>query len=93
VQPLLGVLGGQPFGAQDLRLDPGDLLLMVSDRGTKRRDGYRLLDDSQTEAAPAAAPVPRPAAGPVAASLAQAAREFGDAPLTGDLALLVLAAT
>ena len=31
VQPSLGVLSGQPFRAQDLRLDAGDLLLLVSD--------------------------------------------------------------
>ena len=92
VQPLLGVLSGQRFGAQDLRLAPGDLLLMVSDGVTKRRDGYRLLDDAGGLARLFGQYRGQPA-GLVASGVAQAAREFGDAPLADDLALLVLAAT
>jgi serine phosphatase RsbU (regulator of sigma subunit) len=92
VQPLLGVLSGQPFGAQDLRLDPGDLLLMASDGVTKRRDGYRLLDDAGGLARLLRQYRGQPA-GLVASGVAQAAREFGGAPLADDLALLVLAAT
>jgi anti-sigma regulatory factor (Ser/Thr protein kinase) len=92
VQPLLGVLSGQPFGAQDLRLDPGDLLLMVSDGVTKRRDGHRLLDDAGGLARLLRQYRGQPA-GLVASGVVQAAREFGDAPLADDLALLVLAAT
>jgi anti-sigma regulatory factor (Ser/Thr protein kinase) len=92
VQPLLGALSGQPFAAQDLRLDPGDLLLMVSDGVTKRRDGYRLLDDAGGLAR-LFGPYRGQPAGLVASGVAQAAREFGGAPLAGDLALLVLGAT
>jgi hypothetical protein len=92
VQPLLGVLSGQPFRAQDLRLDAGDLLLLASDGVTKRRDGYRMLDEGGGLAGLLRQYRGQPA-GLVASGIAQAAREFGDAPLADDLALLVLAAT
>ena len=92
VQPLLGVLSGQPFKAQDVRLDAGDLLLLASDGVTKRRDGYRLLDEAGGLAR-LLRPYRGQPAGSVAAGIAQAAREFGDAPLADDLALLVLSAT
>jgi serine phosphatase RsbU (regulator of sigma subunit) len=92
VQPPLGVLSGQPFQAQDLRLDAGDLLLLVSDGVTKRRDGDRLLDEAGGLAR-LLRPYRGQPAGLVASGIAQAAREFGDAPLADDLALLVLAAT
>ncbi len=44
-QPVLGVIEGQGFSAQDVTLDPGDLLLCVTDGVTRRRDGDRQLDD------------------------------------------------
>jgi serine phosphatase RsbU (regulator of sigma subunit) len=91
VQPLLGVIGGQTFVTSDLPLMAGDLLLTVTDGVTKRRDGYRLLDDAGGLAAIFAASRGQPA-GEVAASIATAAREFGSAPLADDLALLVIAA-
>jgi len=69
----------------------GDLLLTVTDGVTKRRDGYRLLDDAGGLARIFSASRGQPA-GAVAASIATAARESGSAPLADDLALLVLAA-
>ena len=59
---------------------------------TKRRDGYRLLDEAGGLARLLRQYRGQPA-GLVAAAIAQAAREFGDAPLADDLALLVLSAT
>ncbi|HWG65429.1 MAG TPA: SpoIIE family protein phosphatase [Streptosporangiaceae bacterium] len=44
-QPLLGVIEGLAFTAQDVTLGGGDLLLCVTDGVTRRRDGDRLLDD------------------------------------------------
>jgi GAF domain-containing protein len=92
VQPLLGVIRGQPFHAQEVTLAAGDVLLLASDGVTKRRDGYRLLDDAGGLARLFAESRGRTARS-VAAGIAEAARRFGDAPLTDDLALLVLAAT
>jgi hypothetical protein len=80
-QLLLGVLIGQRFHARDPTLSAGDVLLVASNGVTKRRDGYRLLDD----AGGLAALFGRRLAAEVAASVVRAAREFGAAPLTDDL--------
>jgi GAF domain-containing protein/anti-sigma regulatory factor (Ser/Thr protein kinase) len=91
-QPLLGVIAGLAFSTQVLDLERGDLLLAVTDGVTKRRHGYRLLDDDDGLARLLAESRDLPAAA-VAARIAQAAREFGAAPLADDMALLVLRAS
>jgi GAF domain-containing protein/anti-sigma regulatory factor (Ser/Thr protein kinase) len=44
-QPVLGVIEGFRFAAQQVTLGPADLLLCVTDGVTRRRDGNRQLDD------------------------------------------------
>jgi anti-sigma regulatory factor (Ser/Thr protein kinase)/GAF domain-containing protein len=91
-QPLLGVIAGLTFSTQVLDLERGDLLLAVTDGVTKRRHGYRLLDDEDGLARLLAGSRDLSTA-TVAARIAQAAREFGAAPLADDMALLVLRAS
>ncbi len=91
-QPLLGVIDGLTFSTQTLDLEPGDLLLAVTDGVTKRRHGYRLLGDKDGLAR-LLAESRSLSAGAVAARIQQAAREFGAAPLADDMALLVLRAS
>jgi GAF domain-containing protein/anti-sigma regulatory factor (Ser/Thr protein kinase) len=91
-QPLLGVIAGLTFSTQTLDLECGDLLLAVTDGVTKRRHGYRLLGD-EDGLARLLAESRDLATTAVAARIAQAAREFGAAPLADDMALLVLRAS
>ena len=91
-QPLLGVIDGLTFSTQTLDLDPGDLLLAVTDGVTKRRHGYRLLGD-EDGLARLLAESGSLSAGAVAARIQQTAREFDAAPLADDMALLVLRAS
>jgi anti-sigma regulatory factor (Ser/Thr protein kinase) len=91
-QPLLGVIAGLTFSTQALDLERGDLLLAVTDGVTKRRHGYRLLDDEDGLARLLAGSRDLSTAA-VAARIAQAAREFGAAPPADDMALLVLRAS
>jgi serine phosphatase RsbU (regulator of sigma subunit) len=88
-QPLLGVIDGLAFRTQTLDLDPGDLLLAVTDGVTKRRHGYRLLDDGDGLARLFAESRALDA-GVLAARIQQAASAFGAAPLADDMAVLVL---
>jgi GAF domain-containing protein len=91
-QPLLGVIAGLTFSTQTLDLECGDLLLAVTDGVTKRRHGYRLLGD-EDGLARLLGESRDLATTAVAARIAQAAREFGAAPLADDMALLVLRAS
>ena len=91
-QPLLGVIDGLTFGAQTVELAAGDLLLAVTDGVTRRRHGYRLLDD-EDGLARLLAGCRGLAAAATTARIQQAAREFSAAPLADDLALLVLRAS
>ncbi len=91
-QPLLGVIDGLSFTAQTIDLLAGDLLVAVSDGVTWRRHGYRLLDDDGGLARLLADCRGLDAAG-AAARIQQAVRDFSDAPLADDLALLALRAS
>ena len=91
-QPLLGVIDGLTFSAQTVELAAGDLLLVVTNGVTKRRHGYRLLDDGDGLAA-LLAQCQGLGAGAATARIQRAVREFSAAPLADDIALLALAAS
>jgi len=91
-QPLLGVIDGLTFRTQTVDLGTGDLLLAVTDGVTKRRHGYRLLDDS-AGLAKLLAQFRGLGASAVTAGIQRAAREFSTAPLADDMALLALRAS
>ena len=90
-QPLLGVLDEVAFRAKSVDLDPGDVLLFVTDGVTERRNGNDLLDDgdglSQVFADCAGLN-----AGAVAVRIMRAVRDFAPQPLADDTALIVLRA-
>ncbi|HEY0719444.1 MAG TPA: SpoIIE family protein phosphatase [Streptosporangiaceae bacterium] len=91
-QPLLGVMGDLTYTAQTVSLYPGDVLLSVTDGITERKDARgRLLDDDDGLAA-LLAHCRGLNAGTVAARIVRAAEDFGAAPRTDDMALLVLRA-
>jgi serine phosphatase RsbU (regulator of sigma subunit) len=91
-QPLLGVMSDLTYSAQTASLFPGDVLLSVTDGITERKDARgRLLDDDDGLAA-LLARCRGLNAGAVAARIVRAAEDFGVAPRTDDMALLVLRA-
>ena len=90
-QPLLGVMDELKFGAQDVFLFPGDLVLCVTDGVTERREDGRLLDD-EDGLAKLLGDCAGLSAGAVAARIQRAVSEFGDGPAADDMALLVLRA-
>jgi serine phosphatase RsbU (regulator of sigma subunit)/anti-sigma regulatory factor (Ser/Thr protein kinase) len=91
-QPLLGVMSDLSYSAQTASLFPGDVLLSVTDGITERKDARgRLLDDDDGLAA-LLAHCRGLNAGAVAARIVRAAEDFGAAPRTDDMALLVLRA-
>jgi serine phosphatase RsbU (regulator of sigma subunit) len=91
-QPLLGVIGDLTYTAQTASLFAGDVLLSVTDGITERKDARgRLLDDDDGLAA-LLARCRGLNAGTVAARIVRAAEDFGVAPRTDDMALLVLRA-
>jgi serine phosphatase RsbU (regulator of sigma subunit)/anti-sigma regulatory factor (Ser/Thr protein kinase) len=90
-QPLLGVLEGDPgFHIDSLTLRPGETLLAFTDGASERRRGDAMLD-SDGLAAVLAECYSMSAAG-VAARIQRAVEDFGDAPLSDDMAILVLRA-
>ncbi|MBS2965428.1 SpoIIE family protein phosphatase [Actinocrinis puniceicyclus] len=90
-QPLLGVLDGDPgFHLDSLILKPGETLLAFTDGASERRRGEVMMD-SDGLAAVLADCRAMSAAG-VAARVQRAVEEFGDAPLSDDMAILVLRA-
>lgn len=90
-QPLLGVIDQLTFGAQNVALSPGDLVLCVTDGVTERREEGRLLDDDDGLAGLLAGCAGL-SAGAVAARIQRAVSEFGSGPAADDMALLVLRA-
>ncbi|SDG40376.1 Serine phosphatase RsbU, regulator of sigma subunit [Sinosporangium album] len=90
-QSLLGVFPEAAFEADVIRLDPGDLLLAVTDGVTERRRGGRLLDDDGGLAKLLAECVGLSAQA-VAERVRRAVQEFAPEPATDDLAILVLRA-
>jgi serine phosphatase RsbU (regulator of sigma subunit)/anti-sigma regulatory factor (Ser/Thr protein kinase) len=90
-QPLLGVLEGDPgFHLDSLALRPGETMLAFTDGASERRRGDAMLD-SEGLAAVLADCRSMSAAG-VAARIQRAVEDFGDAPLSDDMAILVLRA-
>jgi serine phosphatase RsbU (regulator of sigma subunit) len=90
-QPVLGVIEGQQFTAQQVELGPGDLLLCVTDGVTRRRDGDRLLDDDDGLARLLAACTGL-TADVVADKVHEEVRTFGGHPAVDGMAVLVIRA-
>jgi len=91
-QPLLGVLEGDPgFHIDSLTLRPGETLLAFTDGASERRRGDAMLDSDGLAAVLAECYSMSAAA--VAARIQRAVEDFGDAPLSDDMAILVLRAS
>jgi serine phosphatase RsbU (regulator of sigma subunit) len=90
-QPVLGVIEGQRFSAQDVTLGPGDLLLCVTDGVTRRRDGDRQLDDDDGLARLLAACTGL-TADVVADKVHEEVRTFGGHPAVDGMAVLAVRA-
>jgi serine phosphatase RsbU (regulator of sigma subunit)/anti-sigma regulatory factor (Ser/Thr protein kinase) len=90
-QPLLGVLEHVSFRSETIGLEPGDMLLCVTDGVTERRRGGQLLDDSGGLIDVFAECVGLNA-GAVAARIMRVVRDFAPQPPADDTALIVLRA-
>ncbi|MFF0220337.1 SpoIIE family protein phosphatase [Streptomyces vinaceus] len=85
-QPLLGVIDDLDLYEQTLTLDPGDVLLCVTDGVTERREGTRMLgDDGLTEVLTTCTGL---TAGAVAARVLRAVERFAAEPASDDMAIL-----
>ncbi|GAA0310625.1 SpoIIE family protein phosphatase [Streptomyces polychromogenes] len=85
-QPLLGVMDDLELYEQTLSLDPGDVLLCVTDGVTERREGTRMLgDDGLTEVLTTCTGL---TAGAVAARVLRAVERFAAEPASDDMAIL-----
>ncbi len=87
-QPLLGVMDDLDLVEQSVVLDPGDVLLCVTDGVTERREGSRMLgDDGLADVLAACTGL---TAGAVAARIQRAVERFAaDAP-SDDMAILAM---
>lgn len=87
-QPLLGVMEDLELVEQSVTLDPGDVLLCVTDGVTERREGNRMLgDDGLAEVLSQSTGL---TAGAVAARIQRAVERFAaDAP-SDDMAILAM---
>ncbi|MFF4413699.1 PP2C family protein-serine/threonine phosphatase [Streptosporangium sp. NPDC001559] len=90
-QSLLGVFPEATFKAQLVHLDPGDVLLAVTDGVTERRQGGRLFDDDGGLAKLFAECVGLSARA-VAERIRRAVQDFATEPSADDLAIVVLRA-
>jgi GAF domain-containing protein/anti-sigma regulatory factor (Ser/Thr protein kinase) len=90
-QPVLGVIEGQGFSAQDVTLGAGDLLLCVTDGVTRRRNGNRQLDDDDGLARLLAACTGL-TADVVADKVHEEVRTFGGHPAVDGMAVLAIRA-
>lgn len=90
-QSLLGVFPEVVFETDTVHLDPGDVLLAVTDGVTERRSGGRLLDDDGG-LAKMLAECAGLSARAVAERIRRGAAEFATEPSADDLAILVLRA-
>jgi PAS domain S-box-containing protein len=87
-QPLLGVMDDLELVEQSVTLDPGDVLLCVTDGVTERREGARMLGDDGL--ADVLATCTGLTAGAVAARIQRAVERFAaDAP-SDDMAILAM---
>ncbi|GHF23608.1 hypothetical protein GCM10010218_00020 [Streptomyces mashuensis] len=87
-QPLLGVMDDLELYEQTVTLDPGDVLLCVTDGVTERREGTRMLgDDGLTEVLTTCTGL---TAGAVAARILRAVERFAMEPPSDDMAILAM---
>lgn len=87
-QPLLGVLEDLELYEQTVMLDPGDVLLCVTDGVTERREGTRMLgDDGLVEVLSTCTGLN---AGAVAARIMRAVERFAASAPSDDMAILAL---
>lgn len=90
-QPLLGVLEGDPgFHLDSVQLAPDETLLAFTDGATERRRGGMMLESEGL--AEALAGCRAMSASGIAARIQRTVEDFGDAPLSDDMAILVLRA-
>ncbi|MCK7626101.1 SpoIIE family protein phosphatase [Streptomyces sp. RS10V-4] len=87
-QPLLGVMDDLELYEQTVTLDPGDVLLCVTDGVTERREGTRMLgDDGLADVLTTCTGL---TAGAVAARVLRAVERFAAEPASDDMAILAL---
>jgi PAS domain S-box-containing protein len=87
-QPLLGVIEDLELEEETFVLDPGDVLLCVTDGITERREGSRMLgDDGLAEVLSGCTGL---TAGAVAARVLRAVERFAPEPASDDMAILAL---
>ncbi|WP_338673304.1 SpoIIE family protein phosphatase [Streptomyces sp. SCSIO 30461] len=87
-QPLLGVMEDLELYEQDIVLEPGDVLLCVTDGVTERREGTRMLgDDGLMDVLTTCTGL---TAGAVAARILRAVERFAAEPASDDMAILAM---
>ncbi|MFF5564192.1 SpoIIE family protein phosphatase [Streptomyces sp. NPDC012623] len=87
-QPLLGVMEDLELYEQSVTLDPGDVLLCVTDGVTERREGTRMLgDDGLAEVLTTCTGL---TAGAVASRVLRAVERFAAEPASDDMAILAM---
>ncbi|GAA5026549.1 SpoIIE family protein phosphatase [Streptomyces siamensis] len=87
-QPLLGVMEDLELYEQTVTLDPGDVLLCVTDGVTERREGTRMLgDDGLADVLTACTGL---TAGAVAARIMRAVERFASDAPSDDMAILAM---
>jgi len=87
-QPLLGVIEDLELTEESFTLDPGDVLLCVTDGVTERREGSRMLgDDGLADVLSGCTGL---TAGAVAARVLRAVERFAPEPASDDMAILAL---
>ncbi|MBT2401682.1 SpoIIE family protein phosphatase [Streptomyces sp. ISL-100] len=87
-QPLLGVMEDLELYEQMVTLDPGDVLLCVTDGVTERREGTRMLGDDGL--ADVLATCTGLTAGAVAGRILRAVERFAAEPASDDMAILAM---
>ncbi|MCX4547799.1 SpoIIE family protein phosphatase [Streptomyces sp. NBC_01387] len=87
-QPLLGVMEDLELYEQTVTLDPGDVLLCVTDGVTERREGTRMLgDDGLADVLSTCTGL---TAGAVAGRILRAVERFAAEPASDDMAILAM---
>ncbi|KQX56106.1 MULTISPECIES: SpoIIE family protein phosphatase [unclassified Streptomyces] len=87
-QPLLGVMEDLELYEETITLDPGDVLLCVTDGVTERREGTRMLgDDGLADVLRTCTGL---TAGAVASRVLRAVERFAQAPASDDMAILAM---
>ncbi len=87
-QPLLGVMEDLELVEQSITLDPGDVMLCVTDGVTERREGTRMLGDDGL--ADVLATCTGLTAGAVAARIQRAVERFASDAPSDDMAILAM---